>query len=76
MDTSDSNAQPKPTGNGTASEDTPQEDGKSQDSAEPAEKKPKEPKKPKKLVHELPIIKVAGYNIPWEAFVDFEVRSL
>lgn len=73
MDTSDPNAPPKPTDNGTEAEDKPQADASSQDNAEPVEKKPKEPKKPKKIVHELPIVKLAGYSIPLEAFINFEV---
>jgi hypothetical protein len=40
---------------------------------EPAEKNEKKSKKIKKIPHELPIVKLSGYKVPLEAYIEFEV---
>jgi len=67
MDTSEPASNNAQEGNGTTEQnDAPQTND------QPAEEKKKEPKKPKKLVFELPIVKLAGYNVPLDALIAFE----
>lgn len=77
MDTSNPPGEPSDN-NGVPSDKNSQEDTMSQDSNSgdhPKEEKKKEPKKPKKSIVDLPIVKLAGYRIPLEAFIEFEVGS-
>lgn len=71
MDTTDPASQPPADGQETASNGNGTEKMDAQPTVqEPAEKKEK---KPKKLIFELPIAKTAGYSIPLDAFIAFEV---
>lgn len=66
MDTAEPAEQQPDAGNGA--------DGEKMDTQPIVEHPPeKKEKKPKKLVFELPIVKLAGYNIPLDALIAFEV---